>query len=357
MLLIQKNKIEKKQEIFEQGAFCLLSPAITVQLQRCTETRRRCEMGRKEMWDKFIPPKADLAFRELMRNEEIRRHFISDVLGISLEDIRSVRLENTFLSRRSRQEKQCILDVRMLLNDRRRINVELQIRRLAFWDKRSLFYLAKMYTEGVFSGQSYDRLKKCIVISILDFELDLFPEYHKVYCLRDQRGRQYSDQFEIHVIELNKELAGDRMDDWIRLFRVKNREELDEMRSENPGVMKAVEEVRAMNLFKWAKWRYEEHLKYQRDLWALKVAAMQEGHAEGRAEGHAEGRAEGHAEGHAQGSLEQSRQVIYDFLGRVGEVPEDIRLKIEAEQDAEILKKWYLTAPDIQDFDEFRMKM
>lgn len=80
----------------EQGVFCLLSPAITVQLQRCTETRRRCEMGRKEMWDKFIPPKADLAFRELMRNEEIRRHFISDVLGISLEDIRSVRLENTF---------------------------------------------------------------------------------------------------------------------------------------------------------------------------------------------------------------------------------------------------------------------
>ena len=139
------------------------------------------------------------------------------------------------------------------------------------------------------------------------------------------------------------------MDDWIRLFRVKNREELDEMRSENPGVMKAVEEVRAMNLFKWAKWRYEEHLKYQRDLWALKVAAMQEGHAEGRAEGH--------AEGHAQGSLEQSRQVIYDFLGRVGEIPEDIRLKIEAEQDAEILKKWYLAAPDIQDFDEFRMNM
>ena len=70
-----------------------------------------------------------------------------------------------------------------------------------------------------------------------------------------------------------------------------------------------------------------------------------------------EGRAEGHAEGHAQGSLEQSRQVIYDFLGRLGEIPEDIRLKIEAEQDAEILKKWYLAAPDIQDFDEFRMKM
>lgn len=202
-------------------------------------------MGKKEMWGSFIPPKSDVAFKELMRNEEVRKHFISDALKIPLQEIKSVRLENTFLSRRSRQEKQCILDVRILLNDDSRINVELQIRRLAYWDKRSLFYLAKMYTDGVFSGQSYDRLKKCIVISILDFDLDPFPDYHKVYYLQDQRGRQYSDQFEIHVIELNKELTGDRMDDWIRLLRVKNRRELDEMRSNNEGVMKAVEIGRA----------------------------------------------------------------------------------------------------------------
>lgn len=302
-------------------------------------------MGRKEMWGKFIPPKADVAFKELMRNGEVRKHFISDALGIPLEEIRSVRLENTFLSRRSRQEKQCVLDVRILLNDNRRINVELQVRRLAYWDKRSLFYLAKMYTDGVFSGQSYDRLKKCIVISILDFDLDPFPDYHKVYYLRDQKGRQYSDQFEIHIIELNKELTGDRMDDWIRLFRVESREELDEMQSENAGVMKAVEEVKVMNLFKWAKWRYEEHLKYQRDLWALKEAAKQDGHAEGLAEGHTEG------------SLEQSRQVIYDFLERLGEIPEDIRLRIETEENKDILRKWYLAAPGVDSFDEFRRNL
>ena len=103
-----------------------------------------------------------------MRNEEVRRHFISDVLGIPLKDIKSVRLENSFLSKRSQKEKQCILDVRMLLNDDRRINVELQIRRLAYWDKRGLYYLAKMYTDGLHSGQSYEQLKKCIVIDILE---------------------------------------------------------------------------------------------------------------------------------------------------------------------------------------------
>ena len=302
-------------------------------------------MSRKEMRGKFILPKSDVAFKELMRNEEVRKHFISDVLQIPLEEIKSVRLENTLLSRRSRQEKQCILDVRVLLNDNSRINVELQIRRLAYWDKRSLFYLAKMYTDGVFSGQPYDRLKKCIVISILDFDLDPFPDYHKVYNLRDHKGRQYSDQLEIHVIELNKELTGDRMDDWIRLFRVKSIEELDEMRSGNEGVMKAVNEVRVMNLFRWAKWRYEEHLKNQRDLWALEEYAKQEGHAKG------------HAEGFTAGGLEQSRKVIYDFLGCLGEIPEDIRLRIETEQNTNTLRRWYLAAPGADSFDEFRKNM
>ena len=55
----------------------------------------------------FIPPKSDIAFKELMRCEEVRRQFISDVLGILPEEIKSVRLENTFLSRRSRKEKEC----------------------------------------------------------------------------------------------------------------------------------------------------------------------------------------------------------------------------------------------------------
>lgn len=311
-------------------------------------------MSRKEARGRFIPPKSDVAFKELMRNEQVRRQFVSDALGMPLSEIRSVRLENTFLSRRSRQEKQCILDVKLLLNDNSRINVELQIRRLAYWDKRSLFYLAKMYTDGVYAGQDYDKLKKCIVIDILDFNLDESEDYHRVYTLLDKKGNQYSDQFEVHIIELNKELVGETMDDWIKLLRVESKGELEAMRSGNAGVMKAVEEVRAMNLFRWAKWRYEEHLKYRRDMWAMEEAAKQEGRAAGHAEGLAEGHAEGRAKGLIQGDVERSRQVIYDFLGQLGDIPEDIRMCIDAEQDTDKLKRLYLVAPSIKSFDQFR---
>lgn len=50
--------------------------------------------------------KYDFSFKYLFLNEEIRRHFISDVLGIPLEEIRSVRLTNTFLRKRYRKQKQ-----------------------------------------------------------------------------------------------------------------------------------------------------------------------------------------------------------------------------------------------------------
>lgn len=299
-------------------------------------------MSRKRTMGRFLPPKSDVMFKELMRNEVVRKGFISDVLDIPLEEIKSVRLENPFLSRRSRAEKQCILDVRIQLNDDSRINVELQIRRLAYWDKRSLFYLAKMYTDNLFVGQRYDRLKKCIVISILDFAGDEHPDYHKVYHLRDQEGRLYSDQFEVHIIELNKELTGDKLDDWIRFFQVKSMGELNKMQSANAGVMEAVEEVKRMNLIRSIRLWYEARLMYQRDQWAIEDAIREDSWNAG------------HAEGHAAGNLYRSRQGILDLLEELGDVPDDIRSYIECTQDTETLRKWLKFAAHAESFDDFR---
>lgn len=309
---------------------------------------------RKARQRTFIPPKSDIAFKELMRCEEVRRQFIGDVLGIPQEEIKSVRLENTFLSRRNRKEKQCILDVRILLNDNRKINVELQVRRLAYWDKRSLFYLSKMYTEEFFTGQRYDRLKKCIVISILDFSGDDNPGYHKVYHLRDQEGRLYSDQFEVHIIELNKELTGNGLDDWIRLFRVESEKELEEMQSGNAGVMRAVEEVRTMNLRKWLRTMYEARLKAQRDQWAIEEAIKEDSMAAGLEEGRAKGLEEGRAKGLEEGLAQGSRQAVLKLLGGFGEIPEDIYNDIAAEENVEVLHRWLVCAAKAENFEDYR---
>lgn len=77
----------------------------------------------------------------------VLKYFISVVLEIPVEEIRSVRLLNTFLRRRYRYQKQGILDVLAEMNDNTKINIELQVKAAKEWDKRELFYLGKMLTE------------------------------------------------------------------------------------------------------------------------------------------------------------------------------------------------------------------
>ena len=167
----------------------------------------------------LISLKADFAAKELFAHEKVRKQFLSDTLGIPLEDIKSVRLLNPFLRRRHKRQKQGILDVVLELNDNAKINIEMQVRRQKHWTRRNLYYLAGMYTDGLMLGERYEKLPRCISISLLDY--DFFPgreEYHAVYRLRDSEGRDLTDLWELHIIELTKALKGTPLDDWIRLF-------------------------------------------------------------------------------------------------------------------------------------------
>lgn len=232
----------------------------------------------------IVSLKYDFSFKHLFLNEEVRRYFISDALGIPVEEIRSVRLANTFLWKQFRRQKQGILDMLLELGGGSRVNVELQIKMLSYWDRRSIFYLAKLFVENMLVGQDYRKLKRCVCISVLGFNLDEEPAYHRVYRLRNEAGEEFSDLLEIQVIELNKMLNGqDRMDDWIRLFNVKTEEELNMLESKtgNPGILEAIKEVRVMSLGKRWKAMYDAHLKQIRDQNARDDYVRNEGREEG----------------------------------------------------------------------------
>ena len=197
----------------------------------------------------IISPKMDFAFRELMEDDEVRRYFICDALNMPVEQIKETRLGNSFLRRRHQKMKQGILDVKVFLQDGTRIDLEMQLRRQKFWEKRSLYYLAKMYSDILFMGQNFDRLRRCIGISILDFNLTENERYHSVYRMRDETGKDYSDLLELHIIELRKTLTGNnRMDDWIRLFNAETEEDLYMIKTKNAGVQKAKYVIQEMSL-------------------------------------------------------------------------------------------------------------
>ena len=59
----------------------------------------------------IVRPKWDYRMKELFRNFIILKYFISDILDIPIEKIRSLKLRNTNLWRRYKYQKQGIVDV------------------------------------------------------------------------------------------------------------------------------------------------------------------------------------------------------------------------------------------------------
>ena len=130
----------------------------------------------------LMKPKIDFAFKEIMNDETALRGFLSAVLGLKAEEIQSVKIQNTDLRKVHTDDKQGILDVNVLMNDNTEIDIEIQLSELRIWPERSTFYLAKKFVDQIKEGEPYSVLKKCVSISILDFEL--FKEEESFYSRR-----------------------------------------------------------------------------------------------------------------------------------------------------------------------------
>lgn len=240
--------------------------------------------GEAGMPGRFVSLKTDFGVKELMENLIIRNQLVSDTLKIPMERIRGSRLRNTFLRRWYRRQKLGILDILVELTDGTKINIEMQVIRYKDWDKRVLFYLARTYVSDLEVGEDYSKLKKCIHIGILDFNLTEDEEYHSVYRLRDEKGREFTDQLEIHIIELNKKVRGtDPLDDWIAFFNAESEEELDMLSANwSVGLQEAVRELKRMGLTKQLRLIHEERQKAIRDQKAHDAYVREEGRMEER---------------------------------------------------------------------------
>lgn len=270
---------------------------------------------------KLIPLKYDFCIKEVTpifgaENETVRTHFISDVLAIPLKDIRSVRMINPFLWRRYKKQKLGILDIQLTLNDDKKINIEMQLKQKAFWKERTVFYLAKMFTADLRRGEDYKAAKKCIAITILDFNIDTKKAYHNVYMLRDKDGELYTDVLELHTIELKKNPNREQpspLDEWHSLFNAKTEEELDmiKLRTKNPGIIEAVKELKEISLTDRLRYEHEMRLKAKRDRRAEDMFVYESGLKAGREDGLKAGR-------------EESMKILVSTLREHGDTDEQI---------------------------------
>ena len=236
----------------------------------------------------LMKPKIDFAFKEIMMDEQARIGFLSAILKLNPSDIRNTQILNTNLRKLHDDEKQGILDVRILMNDDTEIDIEIQLSILNVWADRALFYLAKMYTEQINSGEDYTVFKKCVNISILDFELfkDSTEFYSCFHIREDTRHTIYTDKMEFHVLELPKlpkELKEDSSDIelWGKFISAERKEEFDVLAEKNTYIGSAYQHLQVISQNKQKRMEYEAREKAVRDYNQGILEAEQRGREEG----------------------------------------------------------------------------
>ena len=187
---------------------------------------------------KFYGMKNDYMFHAvLQKNEEVLRNLLATLLEMNEADIVSCHIENPIELGKEIEGKDCILDVKIKLNDARIINIELQVYKQTYWTNRSLLYWARAY-DSIKSGQDYGMLFPTYHIGILDFTLfEEHPKFMAKYQILDvEDGFLYSDKLCIKVLDLTQlEKAKDQSETdkkilkWAGIFNAETLEELEQL--------------------------------------------------------------------------------------------------------------------------------
>lgn len=278
-----------------------------------------------------ISPRVDIAFKKIFGVEENKDLLISLINSIvSDEDqVKEVTLLNPYNPQNFKNDKFSVLDIKAINEKGCRFNIEIQISDEADYDKRALYYWAKLYTEQLKVAEDYASLSKAIGIHILNFtSIPESPKYHNVFhVLEKNSGYAYFKDLELHTIELKKfsknsqenlqDILGkikNSLDIWVAFLTrndLINREHLPKELN-HPALKKALNVLDVMNFGEEERQFYEDHLKWLRieanTLKKYEAKGHEKGKAEGREEGLIEGIKKGKAEGREEGLIEGERK-------------------------------------------------
>jgi len=275
-----------------------------------------------------ISPRIDVAFKKIFGVEENKDLLISLINSVVSEEdqVEDVTLLNPYNPKNFREDKLSILDIKAQGKDGKRFNIEIQITDEADYDKRALYYWAKLYTEQLKVGEDYANLSKAIGIHILNFTSILNTEkYHNVFhiCEKDS-GIKYFKDLELHTIELNKFVKDTREELNELVAKVKTSLDIwaafltrhDLLNKDNlpaplntPTLKKALGVLDVMSFGSEEREAYEEHLKWYRIEANTLKKIEAKGFEQGLEKGREEGLEKGIEKGIEKGKLEVARSM------------------------------------------------
>ena len=191
----------------------------------------------------------DYMFRAVFqKNQTALKGLIAAALGFKPEEITSCTVLNPIILGESFNAKTCVLDIRVCINNRIHVNIEMQMGRFFNWPKRSLYYTCSMFS-GLRAGQDYNEAPPCVHIGFVSnspFEDD--QQFFSRYLLTEETSRRVlTDDFSIVMINLKhipKGLPeGDALRElqcWTQLLCAKDWKEAIHMAEESTIMQEAI---------------------------------------------------------------------------------------------------------------------
>ena len=262
-----------------------------------------------------ISPRVDLAFKKIFgveENKDLLISLINSIVGKE-DQVKEVTLLNPYNPKNFKQDKLSILDVKATNQDGKRFNIEIQISDEADYDKRALYYWAKLYTEQLKVAQDYSALSKAIGIHILNFtSIPQAKNYHNVFHITEkENGFAYFKDLELHTIELNKFTSDSSeelkdivaktrtaLDIWVAFLTRHDLLTADRLPKEldDKNLKKALHVLDVLNFSEEERELYEDHLKWLR----IEANTLKKAAAEALAEGISIGEARGIEKGKSE---------------------------------------------------------
>ena len=266
-----------------------------------------------------ISPTVDFAFKVLLGSPEhvqVTLHFLNAVLG-DQHRITSVEFLKPFLDKKREDDKLAVLDILATDDQGRKLNIEIQTSLPLGIRQRLAYYDARLYVDQLSEGDQYQALRPAIVICVLT--KTLFPGrsgLHSDFRLRDAAGELFSDDLQIHTLELTKlrverENLGQAApaERWAYfLLHAETMSEPEILKFfREPEFVEAAGVLEMINQTPEQLQEYRARMKFQMD----EIARFDYARLEGRQEGLQEGRQEGRQEGEFIGQI----SVLQSILG------------------------------------------
>ncbi|MBQ9278983.1 MAG: Rpn family recombination-promoting nuclease/putative transposase [Lachnospiraceae bacterium] len=229
----------------------------------------------------------DYMFRAVFQeNKKALTGLLYALLNLPDKSITSVMVENPIELGKVINDKTCILDLKITLNDEKILNIEMQVTDYGDWPERSLTYLCRAF-DHLKSGEDYSMVHPTMHIGIIDFDLThLTSEFYSEFMLLNTKNHEvYSDKFSLRVLNLNQieNVSEDNRNDlyyWAKLFKATTWEEIKMLAEKNDYMGETIVTLHKMTEDEKIAEECAARERYERDTLSIYRKGLREGRAE-----------------------------------------------------------------------------